>query len=53
MTNGPPNAFTASQLSGLSPAVFQSCLTTLGASTNTYSSDQITALATLAQVFYN
>ncbi len=50
LTNGPPFAFNASLLSNLNPTVFQSCVTVLGASTNTYITDQISALASKAIV---
>jgi len=39
-----PDSFTAADLSTISSTVFQSCLSTLGASTNSYSTDQFTAL---------
>ena len=35
LTSGPPYAFSASQLSGLSPTVFSGCVSILSASTNT------------------
>ena len=52
LTNGPPYAFSVSYLTSayIPQAVFDSCVTVLGSSTNTYSTDQIIALATLAKV---
>jgi hypothetical protein len=50
LTNGPPFAFDSTTLSGITTPVFTSCVTILGASTNTYSTDQIAALASKATV---
>jgi hypothetical protein len=51
-----PDSFTATDLSTISSSVFQSCLSTLGASTNSYSTDQLTALLSIgvngASVFF-
>lgn len=51
LTNGPPSAFTAAQLSSLTTSVFVDCMSILGSSTNTYTTEQISALATVANVF--
>jgi hypothetical protein len=50
LTNGPPYSFDSTYLAGLNPTVFRSCVTILGALSNTYSSDQIAALASVAIV---
>ena len=42
-----PDSFTAADLSTISASVFQSCLSTLGSSSNSYSADQLTALLTV------
>ena len=41
------DSFTAVDLSTLSASVFQSCLSTLGSSSNSYSADQLSALLTV------
>ncbi len=42
-----PDLFTAADLSTISSSEFQSCLSTLGDSTNSYATDQLTALLTV------
>ncbi len=42
-----PDSFIASDLSTITSSVFQSCLSTIGASTNSYSIDQLTTLLTV------
>ena len=42
-----PDSFTAADLSTISASVFQSCLSTLGSSSNSYSVDQLSALLTV------
>jgi hypothetical protein len=42
-----PDSFTAADLSKISSSEFQSCLSTLGDSTNSYSTDQLTAILTV------
>ncbi len=43
-----PDSFTASDLSTITTSDFQSCLSTLGSSDNSYSTDQLNALLTIA-----
>ena len=50
LTSGPSYAFTAAELSGLDPAVFTSCVSILSASTNYYSTAQLSALYGVAKV---
>jgi len=39
-----PDSFTSTDLKTITASVFQSCLSTLGSSSNSYSTDQLTAL---------
>ena len=43
-----PDSFSASDLSTITTSDFQSCLSTLGSSDNSYSTDQLNALLTIA-----
>jgi hypothetical protein len=52
LTNGPPSAFSALQLSRVTTRVFQSCLSIMGSSSNKYSTPQLTELIKLTNVCY-